>query len=755
MQKRRNAAIPAAIVLAIAAGVAGCGGGSRHDALPVAVSTGTPGARPPGAGTSSATATLSIAVPNNVATSGRNRLPRFVSSGTMTIAVSGVVHGSTAVPTSLTIADISSSAFTCTGTTFGRACTIQVPIPPSLTAASAGGNPIDLDVTTYNVALASIVNTNPTMTVAAQNPSYLLGDGTLASVSVVQNTANTALPPIVLSGKVSSYSVRTADAAGKIVIPATNASAKPNASPLPVAVVAKDAAGQTIIGPYLNPIYATITTPNSALSLQITNAGGQQAPQPLQTTIASSADALALISTGKGVLYDNLFIGFTQTSGTSYPIVPDNLTRYEDYDTFGNNGPISLGGTTTAGTTSVWPDTIANLDAKNNLVYAYEDGTGKAGGLGTITFGGASGPVNAQCALPGAVIAALTMPFTAMAVDQANKAIYLTDSTTTPNFIKVDALSINGGICSVTTQLSVPVAAGSPAPITSMTIAYDNNAQEVWMTTSQSLFAYLPFASAFRVFPDKVTPTNSNPFIDAQDCCGTALTPLQAFGTGTPYNLTFSSASSPPVAVTQGLFFGDTISKGLDVVDTGPSPAAAATPPIFIEASPNPNRFTNGSAAVIYTNAGTANFGYIDTTGNLYTLVSGNGITANSTSGNNWALSSPTYTVSGGGFGAQFGVNGAENGKVFWAVNAASRGFIRYDLTGTTGTAIPNIPSSLVFPTLTPKGTGAVVGGDGRIWAAENAGHRLFVYPGYGSGFNNRLGASFRRGKIDAQRAHT
>jgi hypothetical protein len=728
MLRIRNAGAPAAIAVAVAAGVTACGGGGSHgNAVPAAPGvSSSPVAET--TGRAAATASLTISVPASVAISGHGRTPRFVSPGTLSLSVSAALHGNNQIvtsPTVLTTANLSPTSSGCTALNaapaYAYVCTVPVPIPASLTSV-----PIDVDVATYDVAAASISASVPNVPLYQQNTGTVLGEGLLTNVTVTQNTSNATFPPVVLSGRIATVSYRGFDATGQIYVPVTNASASPSPFPVPLAITAKDASGATIIGQYLTPITVTIATPVPALSLQVLNvptAAPTAAPNPTATTIANSGDQLALLASGKGVLANTLTLAVTggfASVPTPIPIVPNGIGSYQEYDVYGNNGYPLAGGQMV--------DTLTS-GANGTILYAFEDG-GTGGGIGQTAFS-AAGPTFTQCTFAGSP----TFPYRAMAV--SGSTVYVVDASTTPHVYGFP-IAFGGGACSASLNTTLTLAAQDTGTVQRVAVVNNSNpgrGPELWLSTQTFLYAISLTSGAQETFYFYGAPT---PGLDGDGTAMATITGLQAFDSAMT-GLSFGT-------VTQGILYGDSSgNQGLDVAGVQPSPAPSSAP-IYRE-TPGPGSFANGSVAFTYKDSfGTQHFAFADTSGTVATRVP-NGSPVDGTS-SNWIADSTPFTTPGG-FGPQFVVTGAENGAAMYGVggsggNYASRGVIRYALSGNTGTAIVGIPNNFAG---TPNYTGAALGGDGRIYMADSNGKAIYAFPGYG---NTGSGAGYRPTHVQA-----
>jgi hypothetical protein len=770
-----RASLPALFIAsgAVALMLVDCGGGS-HAAPALPPSAATPAAVvSPGRTAATATLTVTVTVPNQVATTdAKTRRLRYISPGTLSISVSAAPAGQlgNTAATVLTIADISSKSAACasivngstTPNNYGRSCTVSVPIPLAFTTTSAGTPSVDFDVATFNVAAASVVNTNAAVSVAAQNASALLSEGTLINQSVLKNSANLSIP-IVLSGSVATVAIRSVDATNSLyfhAIPYQGNTA--SLVSVPVAVTAKDASGSTIIGTYLQPISASLGGANQNLGLTITNGVATPAngsspaatptamPTALATTIASSADQFSIVATGEGVLYAPLTITLPGGAVVQAAVRPDNPGVYNEYDQYDQYDNTLLQNGAPWG---VSPQALA-ADTSGNLYYAFTY-NGVAGYFGSLTFTPGSPPTPRSCAIANAA-----PPFGAMMPQVLGGYAYFVDANGALFREPTSLATANNSDCPNGSALAtLPFGSGSTEQAVSMTLAYDGSNPEVWIATNAGyLYAWIPSTNAFRVFGNN--DSSLHPWINVKGTASSGfliatptITALAAFDkmANSAYLPSYYFGAQNGFAnesITQGIIFGDAANGGLDIVFTQPTPSPVTSPtppPLFAEGTPGPQHFSSSTVAFIGPSGYTLT---ASTNGSLNLISAASGLIpelAMSQANDAWYYSQTLYAVANGSFGPSAitpTVPGlaAEGGAAFWGVGQGSlpRGLIRYTYPGYLSTVFPNIPNGNISGMTV---SAALVGGDGRIWFADSSNSSLYAFPGYGLTTGNPYGS--------------
>jgi hypothetical protein len=261
--------------------LAGCGGGG-----------GSVPPSPPAHGTQATKVAFSITIPAKSQTQSGARRPQYVSSGTQSISVTVTPSGGTALPT---------QTFNVTPTSNGCA------------AASGGGTTctetVDAGVGSDTFAVACYSGTNA--------GGSVLASGSATQTIVINTTNNVA---VTLGGVIASMAV---------VAPSTileNGPA-PTSYTIPIGLIAKDAAGATIIGsdPYINgPVTLTMSDPGGTVT-----GGSATFTNPTSTTTVTyngnpDRAGATFTLTGSGIPTA------TATTKSFAPPVPANLSLWLD-----------------------------------------------------------------------------------------------------------------------------------------------------------------------------------------------------------------------------------------------------------------------------------------------------------------------------------------------------------------------------------------------------------------------------------------
>jgi hypothetical protein len=242
------------------------GGGGTQGVAAVAPTTGTTPASPTGSAPVSSSARFTITVPaQSTTTSSTTRTPKYVSPATQSIIITLVSVGG--VPYTGSPASIATNLSTlnpaCTGTT-SLTCTV--------TAPAVVGSDV-FSVVTYDTA-----QTLPFTTPAGN----VLSRASL-SVAVVAGP-NVVTTPLVLNGVPASFAI------------APPAGTAGTAFSQTVIIAVKDAAGNTIVGSYANPVTLSDGDTSGATTLATS---GSDNPSALQ--LLSSSDNATLSYTGLAI----------------------------------------------------------------------------------------------------------------------------------------------------------------------------------------------------------------------------------------------------------------------------------------------------------------------------------------------------------------------------------------------------------------------------------------------------------------------
>jgi streptogramin lyase len=322
MQRLRSSALGAA---ALAILLAGCGGGGASAPVP------GPAITPPAKGpTGSADARFVFSIPAPSAKpSGAKRGPRYISSATRSIVVSVTpAAGGSAVSATI---DVGSSACAA-GSGGAQTCTLTV-------AAPVGSD-------TFVVTLYD----------AAGGSGNVLSTGSMTQ-SVQAHVANVF--PLTLGGTIATLSFAIENAYLPVVDGGTTS----------VNVVAKDAAGNQIVGDFTTPV-----TIGAASGLTVTGATTMNSSADTHVSVrydGASKTALALTATSGSVSGSGSIVPASHVKYYTDPGAPANGDLFmmvpgpDGALYFGNLGPHAADGSVLSGTQ---PGAIGRLDPATGTV---------------------------------------------------------------------------------------------------------------------------------------------------------------------------------------------------------------------------------------------------------------------------------------------------------------------------------------------------------------------------------------------------
>jgi hypothetical protein len=200
---------------AILACLAGCGGGHGSALMPGTTTNGTSGSAN---SSSKAKATLTITIPNAASLPASKRQIAYVSAASNTIDVTATFGATVFTNNNI---DVSGSSPYCVPAANGRTCNVPIEAPI--------GASVQFELQIFNGS-GQVLSTS---SFATPVTAAIAGQG----VNV--------LPPVVLNGVPSSFSVSV----GAIPYNVVNYSASASSAPAQVIVTAKDASGDIIAGP--------------------------------------------------------------------------------------------------------------------------------------------------------------------------------------------------------------------------------------------------------------------------------------------------------------------------------------------------------------------------------------------------------------------------------------------------------------------------------------------------------------------------
>jgi len=291
-------------IIALAALVAACSGGGSGTHATV-----------PGSGAGASVAGKAVlTIPNRTASSAK-RTPKFVSASAVSVAVS--INGGTP-----TYTDVSTSSTACTSSASGRTCTIPLNAP-------AGSD-------TFTFSLYDQAN----------GAGNLLGTG-----SVSQTVGNSAFTLAVSIGGVVASLV--------ITVPVIDY----GPTSVPVTATAKDADGNTIIGPvpYTTPITLTNSDTTGTLTLSTTTVISPTTPVTLTYTGGALTSAATISATLSGLASSAI----TPASVLPLNYFPTNLSRNYTVTSSSTTTTIAYGSSPSPSATST---TIPNSATATEII---------------------------------------------------------------------------------------------------------------------------------------------------------------------------------------------------------------------------------------------------------------------------------------------------------------------------------------------------------------------------------------------------
>ncbi|MGP6192420.1 MAG: hypothetical protein ACLPSH_20700 [Vulcanimicrobiaceae bacterium] len=290
------------LALLALAGISACSGGSPSSTAGGLPNVGTPGSGASSPASASTTARFTITVPAaSASATASTRKPAYVSTATQSVVITLTsVNGTAYTGSSATIAsNLTTSNPNCSGSPL--TCTVAAPAVP--------GSDTFL-VSTYDALQTSTAPSSPA--------GNLLSTATL-SVTVSANIANTVTTPLVLSGVPASIALSS--------LPAATAGTSLAATAFIVAV--RDAGGNTIVGPYTNPVTLSDSDTSGASTIATS---GSDSPSPGQ--LLSSSDVAKIAYSGLAIPPATIAAASSGATGASATFAP----------TLNPIGPSTLGG---------------------------------------------------------------------------------------------------------------------------------------------------------------------------------------------------------------------------------------------------------------------------------------------------------------------------------------------------------------------------------------------------------------------------
>jgi hypothetical protein len=331
------------LLLAIAAALlfaaSGCGGGAgRSTVMPSGA-----GATATSTAVGSATVQLTIPIATAAANAVGHATPQYVSSGTASITIK---QGSALLGTFNTTA----TSPGCAATTAGLQCSFSI---------------------------APLVGTNQVFTVTAYTQANAAGAVLSSGTTTATVAANTNTPiAVTMGGQVASLGVTLPNVAAGSAVSA------------PFVVLAKDAAGSTIIGPgsYSSPI--TISAGANGGLIQLSVNGGSAASS-IQVT--SPADVPRIVYNGHNISFATITASTTPpgasavTLSTFFAPVPTVVATH--VGTFPNVSVYANTGTADTQTGSFWLGVLDNTLGQWALLQITWDGNATELGLNQVGTG--------------------------------------------------------------------------------------------------------------------------------------------------------------------------------------------------------------------------------------------------------------------------------------------------------------------------------------------------------------------------------
>ncbi len=278
------------LILAVALSLAACGGGGSA----VAPSSGAGANAPTGGGssTSALSVQINMHIPGAASASSAKRRAQFVAASTQGVLVqvyaAPYTSSSPVIGTSAT--NVSPGSTACGGASGARTCTINIPAPPGADAFvfSTYDQPPNTGTTTF------------------PSGAHILASGTIPSQTISAATANVV--NVTLGGVLASTIITPF---GYNIL----AGAGPKSYTLEISAL--DAAGNVIIGPYLdangNPDNIVVSEAETGGSGFTTIAVGSATPSTT-ATLTSSSDIITVSYTGGGSA--GYYTTFTATAAT-------------------------------------------------------------------------------------------------------------------------------------------------------------------------------------------------------------------------------------------------------------------------------------------------------------------------------------------------------------------------------------------------------------------------------------------------------
>jgi len=331
----RHHSVIGLLLIAGAATIVGCGGGTSQPAVPRTVTPGGGSAAP----ATLAKATFTLTLPAASGTAAKTRTPKYISPNAQSIGIAIATGSGTATPT---LANLTPSSPNCT-----------TPAGGSLTCAIVVAAPLGGD--TFVVTLYAGPN----------GSGSVLSTASIAG-TVSNNAANTI--PITLDGVVAAIAVSVTN--GNDLVPGGYPTA------LPVVVTAQDASGATIVGPaaYANPITLSNADTSGVTALSTTSV---TSPQTTVTLTYAPTDANGGVLNVAGLPVGATQIGAGATGVSTAAVTPGTFQYVADrFWGFGHTRTLSGAGTvvttsyTAAGSPMPSPSTWAYSMTDEATVHA-------------------------------------------------------------------------------------------------------------------------------------------------------------------------------------------------------------------------------------------------------------------------------------------------------------------------------------------------------------------------------------------------
>ncbi len=740
-----SASLRSSVVLGMLALAACSGGGHGVPAVPQAAPA---SASPVPGNVAPASARLTINIPKaGVATNAADkRRPKYVSPATLSMRVVAAPSGTltTLPPASGVNAvlagafDLSPTSALCTASpansNYSRSCTLTIVVPQGPAFAGA----IDLGIETYNLPVTTFASGS---VYAEPNGTPPLSEGIVTSAAIMQNAANTV--NVVLGGNPVGFQTGSASS---ISFNATNHLRQGVGAVLPL--VAYDASGNIIVGPYFAPQGASVLSNTPDLSFSV---NGTPVDNATAIALYGSADTLDLVYSGKGMLS-----GSISAYGQTANVVINNVNSIDEYDTYDNSGS----STSQMPFPGFQPEALATdsyANDNNTDIFVLSNGGGSGGKpvLADFAFGNAStqlGNTFSACYLPG-TFPTNTQVGPMMVVDNQNAYIYASDGSSFSETIIVARSSLVGNATSSACTVGYASYFNNGPPV--LGAAYSAYDGAIWsIDTNGNIARLTPAGSGPQTF---TTFTNGN----------TSLPTSTVGGTLSAINNCYGCAGGIPFQA--GLVWADIANQDVNVLDISDGGNGSYT---YYAEAPGCGVFAQYGGA-----SGTSAF--VDINNNIDVGFSDGSIqfaqpvlpfTPGNTTGSNCPNNSASYrrarapsamrrTRGNAAYGANFSisgqrffgastsvgptlfVDGLEDGNsALYGIygggqSSSNRGLVRYSSANgnMTPAVLPYFPNTASSTTYSPAG--AVKGGDGRLYfLSTTAGgtYEMYAFPGRG-----------------------